>query len=307
MVVVFGTVCLDRVRRVPSLPDPGGYVEILEETLLLGGEAANTARHLASWGVPVGLAGNNLGAGEEGRRLLELLRLAGLPTEHLRADAGETPVCDVYVTPDGDRTMFGKGFSAMDWAAQAESFPVVPGAWFTAEPNMADASRLAARRAAEAGMRTYLMDFVREDEPLQPGGFWQTSTDWAGARDDADGNRRVAEGIARRYRCHAILTDGPNGLCWSPPEGPARLLPTYRCPEVVDSTGAGDAFRAGVLFALHQGWPVGRALAMGAAAGCLACTRWGASQSIPTLEELRNLQESQPETTDAILSACAAG
>ncbi|MCX7800475.1 MAG: hypothetical protein N2109_09060, partial [Fimbriimonadales bacterium] len=69
MVVVFGTVCLDRVRRVPALPEAGGYVEILEERLLLGGEAANTARHLAAWGVPVALAGNGLGGGGEGRLL----------------------------------------------------------------------------------------------------------------------------------------------------------------------------------------------------------------------------------------------
>ncbi|MEJ5170281.1 MAG: carbohydrate kinase family protein [Fimbriimonadales bacterium] len=307
MVVVFGTVCLDRVRRVPSLPEPGGYVEILEETLLLGGEAANTARHLATWGVPVALAGNNLGSGEEGKALWNLVRQAGLPTEFLRSDAGETPVCDVYVTPDGDRTMFGKGFSAMDWPELADRFPLVEGAWFTAEPNMPRTARLAVRRAVGAGMRAYLMDFLRDDEPVPPDGFWQTSTDWAGCRGDSDANLRTVEAVSRRYRCHALLTDGSNGFFWSPPGGPARPLPSYRCPEVVDSTGAGDAFRAGALYGLDRGWPVGRALALGAAAGCLACTRLGASQSIPSLQELETLQRDQSDVTGAILSACDAG
>lgn len=307
MVVVFGTICLDRVRRVPALPRSGGYVEILEESLWLGGEAANTARHLAEWGVPVALAGNGLGSGEEGRLLLRLVAEAGLPDELLATDCGETPVCDVYVTPDGDRTMFGKGFSAMDRREAASGFPLEPGAWFTAEPNMPVASRLAAQRAAAAGMRVYLMDFVRDGEPIPAGGFWQTSTDWAGSRGDSEANLREAERVSRVYRCHAILTDGAGGFCYAPPGSSAVALPTFECPSVVDSTGAGDAFRAGVLYGLHAGWTVGKALTRGAAAGCLACTKFGASRSVPTLQELEELERAQPEVVERIVSACGVG
>lgn len=49
MVVVFGTVCLDRILRVARLPGHGGYVEIDDEVLMLGGEAANTALALQTW------------------------------------------------------------------------------------------------------------------------------------------------------------------------------------------------------------------------------------------------------------------
>jgi sugar/nucleoside kinase (ribokinase family) len=76
---------------------------------------------------------------------------------------------------------------------------------------------------------------------------------------------------------------------------------------VVDSTGAGDAFRAGVLYGLHEGWPVGRALARGAAAGCLACTKLGASRFIPTLEELSELESTQNHVAEQIVSACDVG
>ncbi|MCX7800474.1 MAG: carbohydrate kinase family protein, partial [Fimbriimonadales bacterium] len=244
---------------------------------------------------------------DRGRLLLRLVAEAGLPTELLEADRGETPVCDVYVTPDGDRTMFGKGFSAMDRPEAAEAFPLVPGAWFTAEPNMPEAARQASRRAAEGGMRVYLMDFVREREPIPPGGFWQTSTDWAGRRGDPEANLREAERVSRAYGCHAILTDGGAGFCYAPPQGPAVLLPSFACPGVVDSTGAGDAFRAGVLHGLHEGWTVGRALARGAAAGCLACTKPGASRFVPTLAELEELERAQPEILERILRACDAG
>ena len=42
-VIVYGTVCLDVIWRVKSLPQPGEYVRILEERKVIGGEAANTA------------------------------------------------------------------------------------------------------------------------------------------------------------------------------------------------------------------------------------------------------------------------
>ncbi|HVL38876.1 MAG TPA: hypothetical protein VM328_05740, partial [Fimbriimonadaceae bacterium] len=58
---------------MPRLPAPGGYVEILDEQLLLGGEAANTANALHSWGVPVRLCGNSLGEGESAERLRAML------------------------------------------------------------------------------------------------------------------------------------------------------------------------------------------------------------------------------------------
>ena len=55
MIVVFGTVCLDRIMQVASLPPEGGYVEIERELLMLGGEAANTALALQTWGAQIEL------------------------------------------------------------------------------------------------------------------------------------------------------------------------------------------------------------------------------------------------------------
>ena len=37
-------------------------------------------------------------------------------------------------------------------------------------------------------------------------------------------------------------------------------------PEIAGSTGAGDAFYAGVLFGIHEGWPLQRCLDLGNAA-----------------------------------------
>ena len=56
--------------------------------------------------------------------------------------------------------------------------------------------------------------------------------------------------------------------------------------EVVDTTGAGDAFVGALAAALDRGALWQRALAEGLAAGSLACTRAGAQAALPHAAEI---------------------
>jgi sulfofructose kinase len=62
----------------------------------------------------------------------------------------------------------------------------------------------------------------------------------------------------------------------------------YRVP-VVDTTGAGDIFHAGFVFALLQKWPLERILDFGCAAAALNCTAAGARGKIASIEEIEEL------------------
>ena len=59
--------------------------------------------------------------------------------------------------------------------------------------------------------------------------------------------------------------------------------------DVVDTTGAGDAFAGALAAALDRGadWP--RAIAEGVAAGSLACTGAGAQPALPEAAAIRRL------------------
>src|SRR5687768_16597801 len=98
MVLVYGTICLDRIRRVPSLPHKGSYVEAVDEQVFLGGEAVNTALALRAWGNSMELAGNSLGDDDDGQLLERLLAEHGLKVHALVHASARTPVCDIYVT-----------------------------------------------------------------------------------------------------------------------------------------------------------------------------------------------------------------
>jgi sulfofructose kinase len=59
--------------------------------------------------------------------------------------------------------------------------------------------------------------------------------------------------------------------------------------QAVDTTGAGDVFRGGFIYALVTGQPIDQALRTGNAAAAVSCTRLGALNGVPTLAEVRDL------------------
>lgn len=286
MIVVFGTICIDKVRRVPFFPTPGGYVEVREETMMLGGEAANTANALAAWGADVQLQGNPIGPDEEGNLLRQLLGQHGLPLGEFVAGQGRTPICDIYVTDQGQRTMIGLGFSDMDALDADRTLSFREGEWFTADPNMSETSRRAAKRAHAAGMKLYLLDFFRPNETIPEGSFWQSSTDWAGTPDDPGANVAWVAAWANRHGCFTILTDSHRGFVAGAPGETPRVYPAFPVEPIVDSTGAGDVFRAGMLFGLDNKWPVEDCLRFASSAASLNCRSLGATTAVASVAEI---------------------
>jgi ribokinase len=101
--------------------------------------------------------------------------------------------------------------------------------------------------------------------------------------DTADPEEAV-RAIAERFGCAAIVTLGAEGAVgWT--DGVRRAVPALKI-KPVDTTAAGDAFTGAFAAALDQGMGFTTALARGAAAGSLACTRLGAQPSIPTKAEI---------------------
>jgi sugar/nucleoside kinase (ribokinase family) len=92
--------------------------------------------------------------------------------------------------------------------------------------------------------------------------------------------RRTHDGLLVVTRGHlgAMALDGD------------RLIdsPGFRV-DVRDTTGSGDIFRAGFIYAMLSGWPVERVLRFANAAAALSCTRFGAMDGIPDLEEALEL------------------
>jgi sugar/nucleoside kinase (ribokinase family) len=81
----------------------------------------------------------------------------------------------------------------------------------------------------------------------------------------------------------AIVKCGPDGCVIADAEG-TRAQPGFAV-DVVDTTGCGDAFCAGVIVATCGGWPIDRAAALGNATGALTARGLGSDAGARDLDE----------------------
>ena len=94
-----------------------------------------------------------------------------------------------------------------------------------------------------------------------------------------------------------LISKGPNGAFYATKDFSGEV-PSFDVDEVVDATGAGDAFFAATLVHLSdEAWTeetVREASLRGCAAGALACTDYGAMRALPTNDELERFMSKDP-------------
>jgi len=295
-VCVYGTMCLDRIRKVDRLPPLGGYVEVMEERWTPGGEALNTAIALATWGVSVALVPNALGEDDMAEQLLQMLKAypsLDLRFLHVREDV-QTPTCDVYVTPDGHRTMFGSGFTQMS-AEEVPDEALHQAKAFTADANPGEASVRACEQAAKAGVPVVAMDLHDSERAAQVASILLTSYEWVGHDDSIDYLKRKAAWYRDRFGCIVILTAGAKGCVLADREDTSVLhIPAYRAPVVVDTTGSGDVFRAGLIYGRYVlEREIKWAVRFGSAAAALNAGAVGACAGVRPVEEIERFMKTQ--------------
>jgi sugar/nucleoside kinase (ribokinase family) len=286
-VFAYGEVGVDNLIQVPRLPAPETAVFPTGDVYHVGGAAANTAVLLAHWGVAVGLSGNLIGDDERGRQLRGWLgAYSTLDLSHLAVQPGlETPFCRILVLPDGERAILVYGYPAAPKTPLAAG--MLDGASYLALDLYGGAERLeAARVARQRGVATVVGDVIWPGHPVLAHTSIATNSA-AYIRQEFPG-ADVAEHAARLQDESGgiiITTDGPRPVHVLGSDGQQFWVQPPRVP-VVDATGAGDAFKAGLIYGLLQGWDLRRAVCWAVAAGALKVGRLGAVAQPPGLAEV---------------------
>jgi sugar/nucleoside kinase (ribokinase family) len=258
-VVVVGDLATDVVAVLAGEPAPGSDRPATIRSRG-GGAGANVAAHLAGLGVPVVLAGC---AGDDaaGAALLAELTAAGVGLAVRTVPGAATGTIVSLVEPGGQRSMLADRGANLDLRADDVPSPGPGGhlhlSGYTLLDERPRTAGLAALAAARAAGCTVSVD-PASTGPLRAHGVQRWLADTAGADlllPNADEARLLtghgdpadaARTLAHRFGVVAVSL-GADGALWA--AGPALVRRPALPARVVDTTGAGDAFTAGLLAA----------------------------------------------------------
>ncbi|MEZ5849541.1 MAG: PfkB family carbohydrate kinase [Hyphomicrobiaceae bacterium] len=286
-IIVVGHAALDRIYRIESFPPEPTKVRALEAIEVGGGMAANAAVAIARLGGRAELwsrvGDDNAGA---------IIR-AGLKAERVDIRALETfeesrsSTSAIIVNREGERLIVGMrdtsipaGTSWLPFERIAKAHAVL------ADLRWLEATRTALTRARVEGVPTVLDADLGAREAL-PGLL--PLADYAVF--SAPALREVAPGGDDMERLawvlnlggglkHAGVTLGGEGYAWRQGDGTIGRQPGFAV-DVVDTTGAGDAFHGAFALGIAEGRPMGEVVRRAAAAAALKCTRLGSRAGLP--------------------------
>ena len=304
MVIVFGSLNVDMVFPVPTMPRPGETLLCEGYKLYPGGKGANQAVAAARAGAETfmfGCIGNDV----FGQICRASLASSGAHTQHLFTHETPTGCATICVDAKGENmitvasgaNLFARSSSVPDALLEASSTLVLQ-----METPPSDNWKLI-ERAAQKGSRILLnlapasllpetilqalsILVVNQGEASNLGtnlGFGEVSPPL------------IAQRISRHYGITCIVTLGAEGVLATTPQGTWELPALPITP--LDTTAAGDAF-VGVLAAtLDKGLPLEKALRYAVAASGLACTSEGAQPSLPTYQQIEEAVPLVPAPT----------
>ncbi len=301
MILVFGSINIDLVTRVPRIPRPGETVLSPRCETFFGGKGANQAVAAARVSEPdtVVMAGA-VGDDAFGRSAVDNLAGQGVGTG-LVARVAEPTGC-AFITVDAaaeNAITVASGANAVLTSETARGFrpDASTVAVFQMEVPLA-ASLAAARRVLDGGGRTVWNlapapdDLSRDDLSaiLSASSFLVLNEIEAVAAASAAGRAtddpvEAAAVLAASTSAVCIVTLGARGAVAVTPEG-SRVAASAPRIVPVDTTGAGDTFVGLLAAALHEGTPLADAMKRACAGAALACLKPGAQSAMPDRAEL---------------------
>ena len=296
-VVGLGANSVDYVHLLPGYPQPFGTyakMKIERQEILCGGQTATAMCACARLGLRARYAGVT-GTDENGRRVRNELKRRGIDlTDVIIRDAQNQFAVILVDETNGDRIVL---WDRDDRLVMRDRDLPLEAIQSTRVLHVDDVDQAAAIRAAEIARShgvTTTSDIDRLTERTKeliaavtiPIFAQHVPTHETGTND----HERALRSLRQPHHRMLCVTLGEQGAM-AIDEAGTHYAPAFQV-DAVDTTGAGDVFRAGFIYALLRGWPTDDILRFANAAAAVSCTRLGALGGIPSLEEVEELAAS---------------
>jgi|WetSurMetagenome_2_1015567.scaffolds.fasta_scaffold50649_2 sugar/nucleoside kinase (ribokinase family) len=297
-VAVLGAAAVDWVARVMEMPPLDGIAFADHYTPFPGGSGGNVAEGLARLGCRVRFLGT-LGDDEGGALLRDAFEKAGVDTSCIRTAKGQrSAACFIAVDHMGRRFIFALGGTALfdqvtDIQASqlagvrilfiADAFPEIAGAAITFLPQGSRVVFNPGGLMVSQGLKALLPLLERTDILVLSQG---ESRQLTGSSDPEkacwilvdQGSKNVMLTLGKE----GVLVFGDQRYAW---------IPAVKVDQVIDTTGAGDAFSAGVVSGLLEGLSEVDAARLGCLVAAQKISHFGARSGLPDRKQLKFYME----------------
>lgn len=305
-VYCFGHVSTGVILRLKDrFPQPDGYGEVVQTLENHSGEATGSALVLARLGASVVIEGNWIGDTPQCRRTLEFLRSRGIDCSGLVVKPGYPGVTEIVVSDGETRTVFGRYcdllFTTPQWEAPSAE-RIGAAKIVCVDPAFGDTTLFVAGTAKALGKPLVTSDARADSELARLADVVAVSgemmaREYPAVLTDPAARERLFDEYLERCSGLVVFTAGARPLWYGRGRGsalkPGQSSPGGRCElapfsvEVVDSAGAGDSFRGGLIYGMLQGWSDEDTVRFASAVGALICTTAPGCVTPPTLDQVR--------------------
>jgi sulfofructose kinase len=290
-VVGVGLNATDTLISLSHYPALGSKVVFHSANVLPGGQVATAIAACQQWGLRTRYVGK---LGDDSAAIVHRSEFTRLGVEAKLLTAAGCPSQQAFILVDesGERTVLWKRDPRL--TLQPDE---LQRAWITdARALHVDGHDTAAAALAATWARAADIPVIADLDDLYPGveallknvDYLITSRDIPGRLTGETDLRNSLPALQRRFACRlTAATLGQQGVfAW---DGTKFLAASAFRIDPVDTTGAGDIFHAGFLYALLKGWPPQRQLDFACAAAALNCTTVGARGGIQSTKEIEQL------------------
>lgn len=294
MILDFGSINMDLVVPVTTLPRPGETVLCEGYVTKPGGKGANQAVAAARAGAAVAMAGA-VGRDGFGEALRANLAREGVDTTLIAESDRPTGVAYICVDRAAENFIaVAQGANLAPRATQVPDDRLGPGTLVLMQMEIpAEENWALLRRARAAGARTVLNvapaaavpATALEDLDVLIVNAIEAEMVAGHLGLPAEAPAEAAQAIATRCGLTCVVTLGAAGALAVLPEGGVITVPALKV-DPVDTTGAGDTFTGVLAAGLDAGQPLELALRRASVGAALACLGLGAQEAMPRAADI---------------------
>jgi sulfofructose kinase len=252
-ILILANLNCDRILRLDKPLQTGGRFHYQDGGLRLGGGGANTGIGLV-WAQHKVAIVSQVGSDDIGDWILAKASTYGLDCRMVQRFEGNTCEMLLVMTPDGERTIIRPQRPIFTLQAQPQ--------WQNLQGLYVNSSAMGAEIWAQTAMEHCLVvaQLAKDDRPRPCQVLIASKTDFIGRSNLAPWE--FAKQVAGDKLEYFIVTDGEDGACLYNDKG-CTHVPAMNAT-VLDTTGAGDAYAAGVIHGLCSDMDILAAMEEGA-------------------------------------------